>query len=134
MNEKELWLGLLLQCRGKYICANELLRLTQELGEAVNRDDKVSIQLQLVMRQDEIDKIRKYEEKICILLEAYPSMYEQCKKVMSGDYDLEACMTEEEKAVAKVSQDLKSVVKRTVEIDKIVNQKIAGDRSFYAMK
>ena len=36
---------------------DEILRLTKEIGESLDRDDRVSVQLLLVSRQDEIEKL-----------------------------------------------------------------------------
>ena len=68
MNE-ELLMEVLSQSRKKYGCVSEIGRMTKELAEALSRNDKVSAQLLLEMRGEEMAKADTCEKNIRLLVE-----------------------------------------------------------------
>ena len=46
--------------RKMYTCLTEIAELTDQLSDAVNRQDQVSVRMFLSMRQEEIDRMMGY--------------------------------------------------------------------------
>ena len=51
-------------CRRIYTALTELLELTNELSEAIQRQDQVSVQLFLSMRQEPLEQLRVYDARL----------------------------------------------------------------------
>ena len=84
MNE-ELLMEVLSQSRKKYGCVSEIGRMTKELAEALSRNDKVSAQLLLEMRGEEMAKADTCEKNIRLLGK---------KQAFKTENGLNACFTE----------------------------------------
>ncbi len=127
------WVEFLKQYQKKYGYIAEIQRITKELGDALGRNDKVAVQLLLGMRSDEMAGVDLCEKNIRILLE---NMDEAQRKYtmdcMEGKTEPEG---EDGVWVSKVRDlqaKIKSILQDTISRDKVINQRLAGEKSFYA--
>lgn len=111
---------------------NEILRLTKEIADALHRDDKISVQMLLGMRGDELEDIGSCDKNVSLLLEGAPQpMQDELSAVMKGQ-DLN--FPEDEVLLGKVKaivQAMRNVWKKTMEIDRHMSCRLAGEDSFY---
>lgn len=56
------WVKLLVQLRKRYSLLTEIFDLTQQMSDALNRDDELSFQMLLSMRQEPILNMRESDE------------------------------------------------------------------------
>ena len=61
----------------KYNYMTEVCRLTGEIEEALKRDDRISTQMLLAMRQEELDGIKKCDKDLHLLIESTPEVLRQ---------------------------------------------------------
>ena len=116
------------QLKRIYTALNEALDLTRQLAEAVDRDDEVTVQMVLAMRQEPIERIAR----------AYEALEEQ-RLSLNGDdaarlselINGEAERTPEEARLAKQAGLNQRVLRQIVDLDKVVNRKLARDKSIY---
>lgn len=139
MNE-ELILELAKQYRKKYNHINEIRRLTKELGDALARNDKVSAQLLLAMRGEEMAGADGCEKNIRLLIEnAGIQDRERLECLLSENRasapgeDLPARQKQLLMQIADMKEKIKGILKETVSIDKHVSRRLAGEESFYKM-
>ena len=132
MNE-ELLVEVLKQCRKKFSNMNEIFRLTRELGDALSRNDKVSVQMLLGMRGEEMAAADSSERNIrlmleqtgiqdtdrleCLLSESSGENTENCQKLINQIRD--------------INLKTKNILRDTIAVDKQVSRKLAGDESYY---
>lgn len=111
-----------------YAKLTEVLDATQQLAEAVDRQDPVSIRMLLSMRQSpiyELEEIRgQLELKECDLSKEDAAHYHQ---LLSGK--IAPLMGEE--ALAQQVAANQRLLRRVVELDRSVNRRLAGERSCY---
>ena len=130
MNDKEVWLEIAKQLQAQYRYVCEIRRLTEEIGEVLGRDDTVSAQLLLGMRQEEMTHYDQCEEKIHIL----DSCFSGGKQERERHLRAKESLTSEEpmkKKAAELYQGIQNQLKLTIELDKRVNKRLTGKDSFY---
>lgn len=137
MNE-ELLMEIVKQYRKKYNHVNEIRRLTKELGDALARNDKVSAQLLLAMRGEEMTGADGCEKNIRLLMEnAGIQDRERLECLLSEnrgsvpEEDLPARQKQLLMQLVDMREKIKSILKETVSIDRNVSRKLAGEESFY---
>lgn len=108
----------------------EVEDLTNQLAEAIDRQDEVSINLVTGMRAE---PIRKLTEADCALREQLADLEEEeggrIRAILNGDEAAAQGETERMLAV-QAAQNIRNY-NRLMERDKIVNQKITRDKSIY---
>ena len=72
MDEKSV-MDALVQMKRTGNLLNELWDLTQQLGQAIDRSDQVSIQMLLAMREEPLGKLQAADQALREQLEALPS-------------------------------------------------------------
>ena len=122
------WLELTVLERRKYNFLTELEDVTRQLAEAMDRNDQVSVQMLVAMRQDpllqleEVDRGEKHrkaalpdedQDRIRALLQ------EQVPRYEGEDVFLDQ------------AGKTRRLLERVVELDRRVNLRMAGDQSFY---
>ena len=125
------WLELTVLERRKYNFLTELEDVTRQLAEAMDRNDQVSVQMLVAMRQDpllqleEVDRGEKHrkaalpdedQDRIRALLQ------EQVPRYEGEDVFLDQ------------AGKTRRLLERVVELDRRVNLRMAGDQSFYRKK
>ena len=124
MNE-ELLMEVLSQSRKKYGCVSEIGRMTKELAEALSRNDKVSAQLLLEMRGEEMAKADTCEKNIRL----------ECLLYRKGEYGKPEEESGQEaflvKQINDVNTKIRDILKNAITVDKVVSKRMAGEESFY---
>lgn len=129
---KPVYQEIMITLQKKYNHMTEVYRLTGELEDALQRDDRVSTQMLLVMRQEEIEGIQKCDKSLQLLIESTPpDMREWLQKAINGTLPQNDESAPEENQILRISANIRSEWEKTVRIDRHVNQKLAGEESFY---
>ena len=128
---REEWqLELLKLLRGRYSCLNEILRLTGEIAENLNRNDKVSVQMLLEMRAKELEHIDENMRRFLIFKEQFSEevQREMERLLKVKDADPEGVHAT---AIADTVENCEKVLNQIIEIDKRMSKRVAGSDSFY---
>lgn len=117
----------------KYMHMNETLRLTKEMAEGLSRDDKVTMQMLLEMRGEELEAIATCDKNVHLLLEGADealgaNLLDLLKGTVSEDMKAEALAG----SLANIVQNTKHVLNQTIEVDKHMSCRLAGADSFYS--
>ncbi|MFR6333543.1 MAG: hypothetical protein ACLUOI_35375 [Eisenbergiella sp.] len=137
MNE-ELLMEVLSQSRKKYGCVSEIGRMTKELAEALSRNDKVSAQLLLEMRGEEMAKADTCEKNIRLLVEEAGIQDRErleCLLYRKGEDGKPEEESGQEailvKQITDVNTKIRDILKNAITVDKVVSKRMAGEESFY---
>ena len=116
------------QLKRIYSALNEALDLTRQLADAVDRDDQIAMQMLVSMRQEPTDK----------LAGAHQALAQQRQALSADDAArLTAILkgaeseTEAEAPLAAQVGVNQRVLKQLVELDRVVNRKLAREKSIY---
>lgn len=116
------------QLKRIYAALSEALDLTRQLADAVDRDDQISTQMLIAMRQEPTDK----------LAGAHRVLEEQRRALPPDDADRLAALLRGEDALTEAEEPLAvqvGVNRRTlgqlVDLDRVVNRKLAREKSIY---
>lgn len=132
MEEESVMMEILKQYQKKYSIVSEIYRLTEEIGELLSKDDRVSSQLVLEMRQDEMNEADRCGESIGILEDAMEQGDRQhLRLLLDGEEGAKLAETWQEKKIVEIQNNIMQTLQRTVEIDKRISLRIAGKDSFY---
>ncbi|MCI8599444.1 MAG: hypothetical protein HFJ10_13560 [Lachnospiraceae bacterium] len=135
MAEQELWTEILMQAQTRYRVLDEVLRVTKEIADALSRDDRVSVQMLLGMRQDEIQSLYENEQRIYRLLEcASKSEKEEMLELLQGDGENLEEDSFEKKKVGEIGRNIKRNREKIIDLDRAISTKLAGKDSFYETK
>lgn len=120
--------------RKMYTSLNEVADLTNELSQAVNRQDQVSVRMFLSMRQEEIQRLTSYQAMLnrrCTQLP--PEDAKLLTQLNSGRFSGDA-PTPAAQALLKQAQRNRTVLERVRRADKAVSSRLGGSNSFYSKK
>lgn len=121
-------LDILVQERKRYNLLNEVFDLSRQLAEAVDRQDQVTVQMLLSMRQEPINSLelvlRAQESKLGSLP---PQEAARLGSLLDG---APPEVPEEEPLAGQVANNRK-LLERTVELDQRINRKLTGPESVY---
>ena len=109
---------LLLQARKQYIKLLEFFDLTQQLGQAVDRKDEVSVQMLLHMREDPVKDLKELEAQDAI----------RAHQLLTGSPPEE----EGETALCGQIAQNRRLLDRAQELDRRISLRIDGRHSFYS--
>ncbi len=129
-NREELLTEILKRVQKNYMHMAEIERITKELGDALSRNDQESAQLLIRMRQDEMERADAVKQEIHMLLQASGDEREKLLSWLKGEDKYPAeCF--EEKKILELSTQLLQAISRTISVDKVINSKVAGEKSYY---
>lgn len=108
----------------------EVLRITKELGDALDRNDRISIEMLLKMRATELEDI----DKTVIGVEAFkeqllPQTQQEIERLLHGQM-IDEMLPEMEKII-ETSTSCRKILQDIVALDKRMSMRIAGKDSFY---
>lgn len=130
MERQQLLLEITKLMQGKYRRFIAILDNTKEIASSLASGDRISTSLLLEIRKNEMLEADSYEEKIECLLEGLDEVsrheINQWRKA-KGTMPIE----QEAGMLYSMALKLKKTVEQTIEIDKIINHRIAGKNSFY---
>lgn len=116
------------QVRKIYNLLGEVMDLSQQLVQAVDRDDQVSVQMLLAMREEPIRKILLAQQAVKQQLTALPPEEAQyLHALLSGS---PARTAQEEPLARQIATNLR-LLQRVQEMEKPLNQKICRDKSVF---
>lgn len=122
------WLDLTVLERKKFNYLNEALDLTQQMGEALDRNDQVSLKMLLAMRQDPIRYLDELSHTISARRQDLPpEEQERIKALLSGA----SPRSREEDTFVQQAAGASRLLQRVVELDRAVSLRLAGDSSIY---
>ena len=110
---------------------NEIFKTTQEMQDALARDDRVSLEMLIKMRQDEIDRAVDCDRDIQYLLSVLaPERREQVRDWLNHGTAKEQDGFEAVK-IGEIAESIRKVLERTIQVDSRMSQRVAGKDSFY---
>ena len=108
----------------------EILRMTEEISDCLSRNDRVSVQMVLKSRSEEIDALEEIRNKMQIYSESFSEeVNKEIVELLEGKYSGQS--EKEAINVAKYSKNSKSILSDIIKKDKIMSSKLAGKNSFY---
>ena len=129
-NREELLTEILKRVQRNYVHMAEIERITKELGDALSRNDQESAQLLIRMRQDEMERTDEVKYEIHLLIQTSGDEREKLLSWLKGEEKFPP-ETFEEKKIVELSGQLMQAVKRTFNVDKVINSRVAGEKSYY---
>lgn len=123
------WLDLTVLERKKYNQLSEVMDLSQQLGEAMDRNDQVSLRMLLSMRQDPVLQLEELRRSIETKRGSLsPEERERLAALEAGAEPL----GEGEAAYVSQAGAARRLLERVIELDRRLNSRLAGPDSFYA--
>ena len=117
--------------RKKYNLLSEVMDLSQQLGEALDRSDDVSVRLLVSMRQDPILRLEEIKAAIGAKRDSMPpEEWERVNDLNGGAQPRD----EDETVYLNQVGSVRRILERVLELDQRLNRRMAGDDSFYAQK
>lgn len=129
--EDGMLMEILKEMQKKYQCISEIERITRDIGDALSRNDRTSVQILLGMRQDEMDKADINERNIVHLLSYMaPGEADQIARWMNGEQEN---IPDHPfiKKLAEKGSSIRMLLKRTIELDRHISIRLAGKDSYY---
>ncbi len=123
------WLDLTVLERKKYNLLSEVMDVSQQLGEAMDRNDEISLRMLLALRQDPILGLEEVKRAIANRLEGLPPEDRKRISELAGGA---APQEGEETAYSNQAGSVRRLLERVLELDQRLNRRIGGKDSFYA--
>lgn len=126
---------IMIQYQKKLGIVSEIYRLTQEIEQLLAVNDRGSTQLVLEMRQEEMDKAEQVGRDLVYLRDSMEEVVRQrLKSVLELPNGEQYAETPQEKKILDISRQIQQVLQKTVDLDKRLNMRIAGNDSYYNQK
>lgn len=116
------------QEKRRYALLSELFDLTKQLAEAVDRNDEVTIQMLLSMREGPLAQMRQVEEN---LTRQRASLSEEDGRRLEELLSGAQAQRQEENALSGQVGTNRRLLGQLVELDKRVNKKVTREKSVY---
>ena len=123
------WLDLTVLERKKYNFLSETLDLSQQMGEALDRGDDVSVRMLVAMRQEPILHLEEVRQAATARLESMAAEERERVGALREGADPQGA---DEEAYCTQAGNARRLLERVVELDRRLNRRMAGDGSFYA--
>ena len=125
------WVDLTVLERKKYNLLSEVMDLSKQLGEVMDRNDDVSVRIMLAMRQEPLLKLQELKHAADLKKEDLSP--EDRERVSALDQGA-APRGEEETTYQNQAGSARRLLERIVELDERLNRRMGGKDSFYAQK
>ena len=116
------------QEKRRYALLSELFDLTKQLAESVDRNDEVTIQMLLSMREGPLAQMRQVEEN---LTRQRSSLSEEDGRRLAELLSGAQAQRQEENALSGQVGTNRRLLGQLVELDKRVNNKVTREKSVY---
>jgi len=103
--------------------------LSRQMADATGRQDEVSMQMVLAMRSEPIERLTIADAALREHIEALGEDRQRVRQLLGGDAS--AAQNETEKMIAEQAASNLRMHKKILEMDKVLNLKIAKDKSIY---
>lgn len=131
MDEQGILVEIMKKLQKKYGSANEILKTTQEMQDTLARDDRVSLQLLISMRQKDLETAADCDRDIRYLLSVLkPDKREQVKDWLNNGTAKEPDGFEAVK-ISEIAGSVRRVIDKAVQVDRRMSQHLAGKDSYY---
>lgn len=118
--------------RKKYNYLNEVLDLTEQIGQAADRNDQVAMRMLVAMRQDPILSLAEVDDTAKTRLEGLDrEERERLEELRSG---ADQARNDAERTFLEQSGRTRRLLERVVELDRRLSLRLAGEDSFYQKK
>lgn len=109
---------------------NGVLRLTKEISESLSRNDKVSVQMLLKMRGQELEEVGDSVQKLQVFIAQLPQATQREINGLLQGQRLEQQDEHLDKIIDTVNT-CKKTLEETIALDKRMSKRVAGSDSFY---
>lgn len=116
------------QLKRIYTALSEALDLTRQLADAVDRDDRIAVQMLVSMRQEPTDKLAAAHQALEQQRQSLPE--EEGRRLAALLKGAEAESEAESPLASQVGVNQRSL-RQLVELDRAVNRKLAREKSIY---
>lgn len=128
---KSEWLDLTVLERKKYNLLSEVMDVSQQMGEALDRNDDVSVRMLVAMRQEPILRLEEIKQAGSARLESLsPADRERARALREGA----APQGAEEETYCTQAGSTRRLLERVLELDQRLSRRLAGDNSFYTQE
>ena len=111
-----------------YALLNEAFDISKQLAEAIERGDQVTIRILLSMLREPLDSLRRIRRALEEQRDALaPAQARQLAELLNG---AAAAGKEEERLAEQVAVNGR-LLRQLVELDRILNRKLGGEKSLY---
>mgnify|MGYP001025815655 CR=1 FL=1 len=125
------WLDLTVMERKKYNCLSEVMDLSRQMGEALDRNDDVSMRILVAMRQDPLLQLEELKQAIAAKMERLsPEDRERAAELGQGA----APQGEEETTYFNQTGSARRLLERIIQLDERLNRRMGGKDSFYVQE
>lgn len=125
------WLDLTVLERKKYNLLSEVMDVSQQMGEALDRNDDVSVRMLVAMRQEPILRLEEIKQSIAARLESLsPEDLERARALREGASPRGA----EEETYCTQAGSTRRLLERVLELDQRLSRRLAGGSSFYTQE
>ncbi|NBI66755.1 hypothetical protein D1646_07980 [Pseudoflavonifractor sp. 60] len=123
------WLDLSVLERKKYNCLSEVMELSRQMGEALDRNDDVSVRMLLALRQDPILQLEELKQAIARKRDGLePEEQDRLSALAAGA----SPKGESEESYTKQAGSARRLLERVVELDRRLSIRLGGKNSFYS--
>lgn len=122
------WMDLAVLERKKYNCLSEVMDLSGQLGDALDRGDEVSVRMLLAMREEPLVQLRELK---LAMEEKLKGLSPEERARVSGLGRGAEPQGEDEAAYWTQAGSARRLLERTVELDERLNRRLAGKDSVY---
>ena len=111
---------------------NELEDLTRQMGEAIDRNDQVSLEMLIAMREEPLGKLQEADQAVRDQLELLTDKFEaaQLASMLGGGLPADPDERVQRQLCEQVAANNRRL-KRIVELDRQLNERLARENSVY---
>lgn len=125
MDEQKTLERIMIFTQKKYNQANEFLSLTKEMEGALARNDDVSFEMLLGMRQDVMGEINGMDEEMKNLILTLPAeKREEVSGYLKTGAEAKAGAGAKEQKILQITQATKTIFQKAKVVDDIMNKKL----------
>lgn len=118
----------------RYNVMREICRLSQDLAEALSRNDDVSISMLLQMRAEEMAKADACTREIWLLADDNKEAQSELRLLVISELKEDAGDRPEDKKIYEIRRKTQAMIDEIRGLDQRMSLKLAGDRSYYGMQ
>ena len=116
------------QAKRIYSLLNEVMDISRQMAEAVDRDDQVAIQMLVSMREEPVHKLRQARRALKEQRDALePESALRLSQLLHG----EGAETEAEAPLAAQIGANRRLLEQLLELDRVLNRKVTREESIY---
>ena len=111
---------------------NELEDLTRQMGEAIDRNDQVSLEMLIAMREEPLGKLQATDQAIRDQLELLTDKFEaaQLASILNGGPPADPGARVQQQLCEQVAANNRRL-KQIMELDRRLNERLARENSVY---